>query len=63
MNIAEITLDLQALADRYTYAAENCNMHSERFEKYNWRRKARIIETAIRKLKGTMPATPQPRTR
>jgi len=63
MNIPEIAVELQALADRYSYAAENCNMHSGRFEKYNWRRKARIIETAIRKLKGTMPATLQPVTR
>jgi len=63
MNIPEIVVELQALADRYTCAAENDNMHSGRYAKCNWQRKARIIETAIRKLKGTMPAALQPVTR
>jgi hypothetical protein len=54
MNISEIAIELEALANRYTCAAENCNVHSGRYERRNWQRKARIIETAIRKLKGTM---------
>jgi len=63
MNISEIVVELHALANRYSYLAENDNMHSRRYEKCNWQRKARIIETAIRKLKGTMPAPLQPVTR
>lgn len=63
MNISEVVVGLQALADRYTCAAENDNMHSGRYEKCNWQRKARIMDTAIRKLKGAMPATLQPVTR
>jgi len=56
MNISEIVVELHALADRYTCAAENDNMHSRRYEKCNWQRKARILETAIRKLESTIPA-------
>src|ERR1700719_133493 len=63
MNISEIVVELQSLADCYTCAAENHSMHSGRYEKCNWQRKARLIETAIRKLEVAMPATLQPVTR